>query len=114
MNSTPMDIDHMLLDAIVRLPNEIPLTQYNHAHTRIVQPIFPLLTNTPILIVQVCIVCSGRIDNNGIECTVCKETYHYKCTDPPITSYYKTSNTCKCSKCKPVGPRTRGRGRLQN
>ena len=66
MNSTPMDIDHMLLDAIVRLPNEIPLTQYNPAPTRKVKPFFPLLTNIPILIEKVCIVCNDRIDNNGI------------------------------------------------
>ena len=65
----------------------------NHAPTRIVQPIFPLLTNIPILIVNVCIVYSDRIDNNGIECTVCKETYHYESPDPPSTNYYKTSNT---------------------
>ena len=71
----------MLLDVVVRPLNEIPQTQYNHAPTRIVQPIFPLLTNIPILIVNVCIVYSDRIDNNGIECTVCKETYHYKYPD---------------------------------
>ena len=86
----------------------------NHAPTRIVQPIFPLLTNIPILIVNVCIVYSDRIDNNGIECTVCKETCPYKSRDSPSTSYYETSNTWKCSKCKHLGPRSRGRGRLQN
>ena len=56
----------------------------------------------------------GCIDTNEIECPVCKETYHYKCSDPPITSYYNNSNTWKCSKCKHVSPRSRGRGRLQN
>ena len=51
-----------------------------------------------------CIVCRDRIDNNGIECTICKYTYHFKCPDLPITSYYKTSNTWKCSKFKLIGP----------
>ena len=69
----------------------------NPVPTRIVQPIFPLLTNIPILIVKFCIVYSDRIDGNRIECTVCKETCHYKCPDSPITSYYETSNTWKCS-----------------
>ena len=78
MNSTPIEIDQMLLAAVVRPPNEIPQTEYNHAPTRIVQHIFPFLTNIPILIVKFCIVCSDRVDNNGIKCTVCKETYHYK------------------------------------
>ena len=61
--------------------SEIPQTQYNPASTPIVQPIFPLLANIRILI-----VCSYRIDNNGIECTVFKETCHYKCPDPPTTN----------------------------
>ena len=87
---------------------------YNSAPNRIVQSVFPLLNNIPVLVVKVCFVCSDRIDNNGIECTVSKDNYHYKCPDSPITSYYKTSNTWKCSKCKHVDPRARGRGRLQN
>ena len=81
MNSVPIEIDQMLLDAVVRPINEIPQTQYNPASTPIVQPIFPLLANIRILI-----VCSYRIDNNGIECTVFKETCHYKCPDPPTTN----------------------------
>ena len=36
-----------------------------------------------ILILKVCFV-HDRIDNNGIKCTVCSNTYHYKCPDPPI------------------------------
>ena len=95
---------HWLLDAFVKPLDEILQTQYNHALIRIVQPIFSLQNNIPILIVKICFVCSDRIDNNGIECTICKYTYHFKCPDLPITSYYKTSNTWKCSKFKLLGP----------
>ena len=44
MNSTPIEIDKMLLDAVIRPLNQIPQFQYKPAPIRIVQPIFPLLT----------------------------------------------------------------------
>ena len=71
----------------------IDMLLYNPAPTRRVQPVFPLLNNIPILIVKICIIYSNRIGNIGIECTVCKDTYHYKYL---------------------VGSRSRGRGQLQN
>ena len=80
----------MLLDSVISSLNKISKTQYNpvpYIPTRIVQPAVPLQNKIPILIVKIRFVCRDRIENNGKECTFYKQTYHYKCSDPPIISY---------------------------
>ena len=58
-------------------------------------------------IVKTCLNCIYIVGNNELESTVCEDAYHYRCSIPPITNYYKTSNSWKCSRCKPID----GRGR---
>ena len=74
-------------------------TQYNPIADRLTQPIYPPPQAPEQNIVKTCMNCIDIVGNNGLEWTVCKDAYHYRCSIPPITNYYQTLNCWKCSRC---------------
>ena len=76
-------------------------TQYDLIAERQTQPIYPPQAPEQN-IVKTCINYIYIVGNNRLEWTVCKDAYHHRCSIPPITNYYKTSNSWKCSRCKPI------------
>ena len=67
-------------------------TQYNPIAERQIQPIYlPQASEQNIF--KICINCIDIVDNNGLECTACKNAYHYICSIPSITNFYKFSNS---------------------
>ena len=91
-NSTALESANVPLMLSTELLVRPIQTQYNPIAERQIQPIYPLRAPEQN-IVKTCINCIDIVANNGLDCTVCKDAYHNRCSIPLITNYYKTSNS---------------------
>ena len=98
-NSTALESANVPLMLSTELLVRPIQTQYNPIADRLTQPIYPPPQAPEQNIVKTCMNCIDIVGNNGLEWTVCKVAYHYRCSIPPITNYYQTLNCWKCSRC---------------